>query len=91
MDAQYLHLKNDDEAVSVGRAFAGVEYLPIPLIALRVGGSVDTAGKATVSTGVGIYLKHVQFEVAYSYNAFPEVRREFGPANLFSVSVVGIF
>lgn len=91
MDAQWLRLKNDDEAVSVGRAFVGVEYLPIQLIALRVGGSVDTAGKTTVSTGVGIYLKHVQFEVAYSYNAFPEVRREFGPANLFSVSVVGTF
>ena len=92
VDAQYLHLKNDDESVSVGRAFAGIEYLPIQALALRVGGSVDSVGKTSVTTGIGIYaFKHVQIELAYSYNAFPEVRREFGAANLVSFSIVGLY
>jgi hypothetical protein len=45
-----------------------------------------------VSAGLGFYgLKHVQLELAYVYNAFPEVRREFGTAHLVSFSAVLFF
>lgn len=92
VDWQYLRLWTNDDSVSVGRTFAGVEWLPHPAMALRLGGSVDSAGKTNVSTGVGFYgFKHVQLEVAYVYNGFPEVRREFGAAHLLSSSVVILF
>jgi hypothetical protein len=92
-DLQYLHLDNHDQgAVDVGRLFLGLEILPIKALALRVGGSLDTAGAATLSAGVGIYAsKRVQGELAYVYNAFPEVRREFGRAHLVSASLVVAF
>ena len=88
VDWEFLHLWTDDDSLSVGRGFAGIEYQPIPALALRLGGSVDTAAKTNVSVGVGFYgLKHVQIELAYVYNAFPEVSREFGRAHLVSVSI----
>ena len=92
LDLQYLHLETDEDSTSVGRTFAGVEWLPHPSVALRLGGSLDTAGKGTVSTGVGFYpFKQLQLELAYVYNAFPEVRREFSGAHLISTSVGLIF
>ena len=88
LDWEYYRLWNE-QSVSTGRAFAGVEYMPIAPLALRIGGSVDTAGKTNVSTGIGFYgVKHVAFELAYVYNAFPEIRREFGLAHLVSASIV---
>ncbi len=89
VDWQYLRLWTDEDSVTVGRSFAGIEYLPIEALALRVGGSIDTAGKTNVSAGIGFYgLKHALFEFAYVYNAFPELRREFGGAHLLSASIV---
>jgi opacity protein-like surface antigen len=72
--------------------FAGVEYLPVQFLALRLGGSADTDRQFTVSTGVGFYpTKHLQVELAYVYNAFPEVRKEFGRAHLVSFSLALVF
>jgi opacity protein-like surface antigen len=96
-DWQYLRLKNvrigsSDDRVDVGRMFAGVEYLPFQILALRVGGSADTDRQFTLSTGVGFYpTKHFQAELAYVYNAFPEVRKEFGRAHLVSLSLAFVF
>jgi len=88
LDWEYYRLWNE-QSVSTGRAFAGAEYMPIAALALRVGGTVDTVGKTTASAGVGFYgLDHMMFELAYVYNAFPEIRREFGVAHLISTSVV---
>ena len=76
----------------VGRFYMGTEISPIRPIVLRAGGTVDTQGKMSMSTGVGIYLlKTIQGEIAYSYNAFPEVRREFGAAHLISLSIIGVW
>jgi opacity protein-like surface antigen len=92
-DGQYLRLKNvrigsSDDSADVGRIYVGVEYLPLQILALRAGGSADTDRQFTVSTGVGFYpTKHFQVELAYVYNAFPEVRKEFGRAHLFSLSL----
>jgi hypothetical protein len=96
-DWQYLHLRNvrsgsSDDNAEVGRMFAGAEYLPLQILALRVGGSVDTDRQFTVSTGVGFYpTKYFQVELAYVYNAFPEVRKEFGRAHLISLSLALVF
>jgi hypothetical protein len=88
-DIQYLKLQGHTNVTDVERGYLGVEYMPMQAIALRVGTSVDSFGSVSASTGVGIYaIKQVQTELAYVYNAFPEVRREFGAAHLFSVSVV---
>jgi opacity protein-like surface antigen len=96
-DWQYLRLKNvrigsSDDSADVGRMFAGVEYLPVQVLALRLGGSADTDRQFTLSTGVGFYpTEHFQAELAYVYNAFPEVRKEFGRAHLISLSLAFVF
>jgi hypothetical protein len=66
-----------------------VEYMPLgQLLALRVGGSVDTERQVNVSTGIGFYpSRYFQGELAYVYNAFPEVRKEFGRAHFISLSI----
>ena len=96
-DWQYLRLRNErfgssDDSAEVGRMFAGVEYLPLQVVALRLGGTADTDGQFTVSTGVGFYpTKYFQAELAYVYNAFPEIRKEFGRAHLISLSLAFVF
>ena len=96
-DWQYLRLKNvrigsSDDSADVGRMFAGVEYLPVQFLALRAGSSVDTDRQFTASTGLGFYpTKYFQAELAYVYNAFPEVRKEFGRAHLISLSLAVVF
>ena len=92
-DWQYLRLTNvhigfGDDSADVGRMLAGVEYLPLPILALRAGSSVDTDRQFTLSTGVGFYpSRYFQVELAYVYNAFPEVRKEFGRAHVISLSL----
>jgi hypothetical protein len=91
-DGQYLHLDNKSGSVDVARGFLGTEIFPMLGLALRLGGSVDTEVQASISSGVGIYfIKNVPVEIAYSYNAFPEVRREFGRAHLISLSVAVVY
>ena len=97
-DGQYLRLLDvrsgsPDNSAEVGRVLMGVEYMPLgPLLALRVGGSVDTDRQLTVSTGIGFYpSRYFQGELAYVYNAFPEVRKEFGRAHLISLSFAFVF
>ena len=69
--------------------FGGVGCLPIAAVALRRGGSLKTEDQATVGGGIGLYLlKNFQVEMAWGYNAFPEVRREFGRTHLVSAALV---
>jgi hypothetical protein len=92
MDSQYLHIDNKSGAIDVARGFLGAEMFPLQGLALRLGTSVDTEAQATFSTGIGVYfIKNVPLEIAYSYNAFPEVRREFGRAHLISISVAVVY
>ena len=96
-DVQYLHLDTvligaGSDRAEIGRAFAGVEYLPIQALALRLGGSADSDRQLTLSAGIGFYpTRYLQAELAYVYNALPELRREFGRAHLVSVSVAVVF
>ena len=92
LDGQYRHLNSDLGSADVGRAFGGVEWYPQKWMVLRVGGSIDTWGEATGSTGIGIYaFKPLLIELGYAYNNFPEVRDEFGVAHVFSASLVLLF
>ncbi|MEX0774772.1 MAG: outer membrane beta-barrel protein [Phycisphaeraceae bacterium] len=92
-DLQYLHFEDDDNGTAdVARAFLGGEmFLPGPM-ALRVGTSLDTAGNASIGANIGYYgFKHVALELAYQYNAFPEINREFGHAHLVSFGLIFLF
>ena len=67
-------------------------HVPIAAVAVRLGGSLDTGRQATVGGGIGLYLlKSCPAEMAYGYNAFPEVRRAFGRARLLSASLVFVY
>jgi len=91
-DWQYLQLDSDFGSVDVGRMFLGMEALASRSLALRLGGSVDTEQNTTASAGLGFYgIKGVPVEIAYSYNAFPEVNQEFGRSHLLSVSIAILF
>jgi hypothetical protein len=62
----------------------GFEWLPRSFIALRASGTVDSDRQVSP-------IKNVQGELAYVYNAFPEVRKEFGRAHLITASVAFVF
>ena len=67
-------------------------HVPIAAVAVRLGGSLDPDRQATVGGGIGLYvLKNCPAEMAYGYNAFPEVRRAFGRAHLLSASRVFVY
>jgi hypothetical protein len=79
------------DSVELGRLFVGAEHVLTKGIIGRVGGSVDTGGRATVSTSAGVMLSDwIAMDVAYEYNAFPEVRDELGTGHLVAFSVVVI-
>jgi hypothetical protein len=96
-DVQYLRVlhvsdSTGDDAADIVRFRAGVEWLPRPFIALRLGGAADTDRQFSPSVGVGLYpTKLLQIELAYAYNAFPEVRREFDRAHLVTGSLALVF
>ncbi len=91
-DGQFVHLEDDLGNTDIGRFYVGAEILPNKQWALRVGGVFDTQPQAGVSVGVGYYgIQGLTVELAYTYNTFPEVRHEFGRANLVSASVVLLF
>lgn len=92
LDYQYLHLYGGGDSVDVGRLLTGIEARPADAWFVRLGGSVDTEHEETISAGLGYHgIENLPIEMAYIYNAFPEVNREFGRNHLFSLSVVLIF
>lgn len=91
-DLQYVHLDDDLGTTEVGRAILGTEVIISPTHAWRFGCVFDTEGQAGVSTGLGFYaIDGVAIELAYAYNTFPEVRKEFGRAHIVSLSVIWLF
>ncbi len=91
-DLQYVHMENDFGTTEVGRLSVGGEFFATPVLALRLGGVVDTLPQVGVAAGLGYYgIKGATVELAYAYNTFPEVRREFGRAHLISFSYVLLF
>lgn len=56
--------------------------------ALRAGWSYDSADQATYSVGLGARLAQgLRLDVAYQYNATPEIEPEFGKMNIVSASL----
>lgn len=86
-DLQYVHLDSDLGNAETLRGLVGVEIYTPQKLAFRAGLSLDTDTNVVYSAGMGYYgLDHVFFELAYRYNAFPEVNREMGRASLVSIS-----
>jgi hypothetical protein len=68
------------------------EYLPLPPLALRLSTIVDTAGRSTYTAGVGYYgIRNWKIDMAYSYDAFTEVRKEFGRSHYLVVIIGAVF
>ncbi len=74
--------------LDTSRFLCGVEIAPCPHRTVRVGTSVDRFGNTTISAGLGIApVEHVVLEVAYQYDAFPEMASEFGKFHLLHLAV----
>lgn len=92
VDWQYVHVEDDFGTTEVGRMFVGTEFAPNEDLMLRASVVFDTQPQAGFSVGLGYYgFKRVPLEMAYTYNTFPEVSREFGRAHLLSLSAVVLF
>ena len=89
-DASYRHGDSDASgSFDYGRFLFGAEWFAQPWLALRGGASTDTAGHFTPSAGLGIYRDDFfVIEFAYVYNAFPEVKAEFGNAHFLTIGTV---
>lgn len=91
-DGHWVHYNDDSATIDIGRVYLGTELYVSEDIALRLGTAADTEPQIGVSAGIGYYgFDNVPIEFAYTYNTFPEVRREFGRAHLFSLSIVVLF
>lgn len=89
-DASYLHIETDNEgSADQGRFALGVEWTAAEAIVIRSGVLVDTDAEVTFSAGLGLYMfRHLPIDIAYQYNAAPEVKEEFGRFHLLTLSVV---
>ena len=74
--------------LDTSRFLCGVEIAPCPHRAVRFGMSVDRFGDTTLSAGLGVApVERIRFEVAYQYDAFPEIDLEFGKFHLLHLAV----
>jgi hypothetical protein len=89
-DARYLgvHSRVGGNAELARFAF-GVDARPGPAwLAVRAGWTIDSESESTPSVGVGLYpAKGVRVDLAYQYNAAPEIDPEFGKMKLLTASL----
>jgi hypothetical protein len=80
---------NSTGTLWVHRFPIGIEHSLIKdILFVRGGVTIDTRGEVPLTTGLGLALSNrASVDVAYQYNMFPEIRREFGSAHTFVVSV----
>lgn len=91
-DVEYLRIYNEDESANFARVMFMSEKFVTPRVPLRFGITVDTAGQATSTVGAGLYdLKGLNIDLYYSYNAYPEIRRELGKTSYWMFVVSRIF
>lgn len=88
-DLSFFHQEDDaDTAADALRFGVGGHVRPTDILALRGGVLIDSDTDVTVSGGVGFYgIEGIPIDLAYQYNAFPELDSEFGTIHLLSVSV----
>lgn len=89
-DGEYFHLHTSQTGnIDVTRAMLGAEVRPSPCHVLRLGGGVNNFGQFTFSTGAGVNPSdYLGLELAYQYNAYPELDLEFGRLDLLTLSGV---
>jgi hypothetical protein len=91
-DVQYLHIRSKDDSANFLRVMLMSEKFVTPTLPLRLGITVDSAGQATPTAGVGLYdFKGFNFDLYYSYNAYPEIRREVGKTNYWMIVLSRMF
>lgn len=91
-DVQYLRIRSKDDSANFLRVMLMSEKFVTPTLPLRFGLTVDSAGQATPSIGIGYYgLKGFNFDLNYSYNAYPEIRHELGKTNYWMLVVSKMF
>ena len=88
-DAQYLMAdSNLAGTAEIGRLMLGLDLQVTESSVFRVGAGVDSENEVTLSTGVSFRgFGALAVDVAYQYNAQPEIRREFGRFDLLSASL----
>jgi hypothetical protein len=89
LEAQYLSAEsNRAGSAEVGRLQAGFDLRATDSVVLRAGFGIDTEDEVTFSIGGGYQgFKQVTVDVAYQYNAAPEIRPEFGRFDLLTASL----
>lgn len=88
IDIQYLHMELESlGSIDLGRAFAGVQFDASSDVAISLGVSGDTSGNLTGSAGVAVRIsKTVALDLSYQFNAFPEVKQDYGRLHQLAMS-----
>ncbi len=89
LDYQGGTLWNDTGTLWVHRFPIGVEHWLVPRLLLgRAGMTVDTRGEVSPSVGIGLQAGRRTFlNLAYQYNMFPELKRDFDAAQTIAFSI----
>jgi hypothetical protein len=74
----------DDNRVSVG-----IDHALFPWLYLRAGAGIDFLGNASWTAGTSVHFsKWGSFDLGYQYDALPEIRREFGRAQVVQATFI---
>ncbi len=89
VDYQFATFWNNTGTLNTHRVFAGIEHKIFKGVFLRGGTTVDICQQAYAWTGgVGFYpTSWVSLDVAYQYDMFPEIAKEFGRGQTLNVSL----
>ncbi len=92
-DLQYLRVHSKDDSANFMRVMLMGEKSIAPTLPFRLGLTVDSAGQVTPTAGIGVYdvFKGINVDLYYSYNAFPEIRREVGRTNYWMLVLSRMF
>jgi len=87
-DIQYLHYEIEDlSKYGTVRFFGGARIRLADELHLHLGASIDVEAQATASAGLAwAPSPETRLGLSYQYNAFPEVRQEYGRFQQISVS-----
>jgi hypothetical protein len=84
LDYQFVSCADDSGSLQENRVFAGLDQQLWPGLYLRGGTAVDDAGAVGDSVGLGLYPNHwLAINIAYQYDMFPEIHKEFGRCQTF--------
>ena len=89
LDYQFATFWNNEGTLNTHRVFAGIEHKLFEGLFARGGTTVDMCQQAYAWTGgVGFYpTSWVSLDLAYQYDMFPELAREFGRGQTLNVSL----